>query len=1145
MLSRPLYTSIVLTVLVVAVILFSQNTRQLESITSNKYAPPVPSDSEQEYLSFRLKETSTEYGLVAQHRQLSHHLNTYSDAMGGGICVFDFNNDGWMDVFVVGGSGLTREYGKQSWWHSLEGNQLFENKNGNFENVTRSAGIVHPVHGIACGTADLDGDGDTDLTVSGLGGTIVYSNTGNGEFTKIDIPSLSEPNLWTTQLSFSDFNDDGLVDIYISNFVEFKKGSKTFENNRGFESTMVSDFDPTLFDPQPNQLLVNKGNFQFSRVDGLRNVLGRTIGARWTDLNDDGKNDLIVLNDFNTPNRVYLADKQGGFIEGGDEYQAFSLVGTRDLSESTDHTTKSQYYYFTRSTGEHNVRIYRKITNSHDILINNVEWSGFDSGKHLYSSDWGGISLDIDNNGLLDFYISAGKASSDADAQNVTQPQPNTLLLMNDEREYVGVSGEDKSVAPKSSRGVVSADLDNDGQLEIIVANNNDFIQVLTAAKSNSNHWVGIDVPLQSQFIGAKVIVSTAESTFSQTVSYKQNIFSQSDHRLHFGLGKTEEILKLEIVLTDGKTLEFKNLTADRYYKLNTNDMGITVTQSLSSKRTDVHNYKDLESAEGVALLSANKITDSEFDIISKVIWQKSSSSQKVAILKLLNSRNQLSHLLFLALKDESKEVVIEAIHSFQRKELELSVDWLIPILENPDDDVFCEVAKTFQFFYEQEEAVTFRKYRAVTPMIKQFERMSEVKKVCTLKSLAAAENTRVVPALTAYLKNKNNPVVLANIIRTLGLVRDSRAESDILNILRTNPAPMVTAQSMIALRRLESTDLNSEFIKVFSADQQNGNEKLQRSRLNRINTLLSLYEQSGTLVIPESWLTSAFSSLAIEIERYGSDAEKILLLKAIYYYGGEQYFPVLNALLKSESASVNLLALQIGYMLGEGDLRKQITDKIMQMETGRFFSFISGLLELRNVSIPREAILRLSKFSSPKSAEGMNVIEIVSKLQIADLNIYLELTRNSASPQFKSIILETLFVKRLRLQEILNYIGKPELDAKLRIIEYFYNNFELFDKQEVLQVRLMLKEVVSSDDITSKEKVDSLVLAAAEDNNVVIQYFTLISQQRSRLKVLSLLEANSNFNRIRDIEDFVKSTLTSGDASVAEKLMASYVLRE
>ncbi len=768
------------------------------------------------------KDVSLEWKLLVTHQQSSDHLTALTETLGSGVCVFDFNRDGWMDIFFVGGSGHSRHYGRKVWWNKASGNRLLLNKSGMFfEDITESAGLNQRIWGMSCATADFDNDGLSDLLVTGIKSNTLYRNNGDGSFVDVTAQSGIDRSHWSTSSSLGDFNQDGLLDIYISNYIRFQKGARTFERTSGFKTTGHVAFDPTLYDPEPNQLYLNKGDFKFEDIAtevGVSNSLGRSLGARWFDLNQDRRADLIVINDHNSPNQVFINEQGKTFKRGQADYAAFEVAGSHDLA----------FGDFDRN-GEIDFFMSRGMSHPPVLLTRPDEGGGYQDSawdsrlareRQLPYTGWGSVSGDFNNDGLLDLYIANGMMLPDLDSYFVPQAQKNSLYLNEGGQifnlvEPARVASGNLQQLALSSRSVVSADLDNDGKLELIVSNNNNPVQILGNQFDNNQSWLGLDLLTEnigSEVYGAVLEIETDAFVLKQIFDTKQNFLGQSDPRLHVGLGDSEQVNKLTLNWPDGTVSQFENLRANQYFVVGKNSNTITPVEidrvdepghrlAMQLSETELTAYAKL-------LLKATpgKVQDELFQV-----WQVGAYSVQALLLKGIQKNWHSYYLLLVreALASGNLELRLRAIDILQQAELEHSVAWLLPLLDDKNAEVQCAVARAFGAFFEEEEAVTHRKYLSVSPLIKLLETAVDDVRICAAHALAAAESKRAILPLLALLQDNMSIAVQEAAIRALGLIRDTKAKRKLISVVGNRTASaQVVASALIALKRLNEPDL-------------------------------------------------------------------------------------------------------------------------------------------------------------------------------------------------------------------------------------------------------------------------------------------------------------------------------------------------
>lgn len=1147
--NKLIYISVILTIASLFLVITNDSFYQTSHVKQSEYNPKVDN------VSIPLEnpppvfvDLSIHWNLVAQHSQTSKYLSSFSETLGAGICILDVNSDGWMDVFTVGGSGFTREYGKQSWWHKTSGNKLFINQNGlRLFDVTERSGINEIHHGFACSVADLDTDGDMDIIISGIGGVIIYSNDGMGHFTKVDVPILANSLLWTTQVAISDVNRDGLLDLYTTNFVEFKKGAKTFENNQGFETHTAVNFEPTLYDPQANQLFINRGNFTFELTNinsPVANGLGRSMGARWHDFNGDGHQDLLVLNDFNTSNRLYLADDKGAFTEAQSVYRNLLISGNKDLIINENSHNNRVNYYFTRSSGLRNILLEAKNKSDKQIFSDQADYSNLSKSESLFSSDWGAVQADLNNDGRKDIYIASGRPDPDPDSKHIAQAQPNRFYLNLGNGRFHKRSGEDSQVAPKSSRSVVSVDLDNDGKLEVIVANNNDFVQVLGVKNQVQHHWIGFSFPASHKFLGAKISLLSGQQEQIQRFSLNQNLFSQSDPRLHFGLGLENSAVNLKIELPSGKELQYSDLPVDRYYSLNPNDMQLTEQVYPVESPSLVTNFEHVSADESLLLARLILQTNGKYYNDIKALWAVSEPSVQQSILQIIEDKEErnINPLLFDALGQKDIELVLKAIGILKNQELEYSISWLIPLIEHKESRVVCAVAEAFQFFFEEEEAVLFRKKLSIAPMLKSLPKQKSDAQICILKALAASESNRAVPSLLKLLNQNLDNQVTAQLIRTLGLIRDSRATHDIVKILTKHLSNEVNVESLIALSRLNYSGLEELFFQHYEISEGLSTVERRIYLMGRLKDMEVFNDHAEKIVIPSTWLTDATRYLLEETVKHENHELIVQLLKTISSSKNKTFYTFLSVYLKDDSELIQKEALQAAISLSEPRQSGLHETVLAELPIETQERLVVGLKEQHGFSKSYIQYLSDKYLKSPDSRPV--ILSIVKLLQQHNVNHFIYLSLKTGTPRVKKNIYEFTLDNYIVIDDIPKSLLRIEDDqATLDFLEWYYQiNYEHYDKH-ILKVRVKLNQIFSNSDLDVSQKRNVFKLAAKRDSFVANQYFDFYLDNLTTMEILKMIDSVSQHERSTKLLNYASSILTQTSSTKTEKLLAAIII--
>lgn len=809
------------------------------------------------------QDISLDWQVVPLHQQTSEHLSALTETLGSGICAIDINRDGWMDLFFVGGSGHTRHYGKKSWWHRVQGNRLLLNKQGHhFEDVTERAGLQKPIWGMACAVADLNNDGFHDLIVTGVGANRIFKNNGDTTFSDVTAESGIISDHWSVGASLADFDGDGLVDLYISNYILFRKGARTFERTSGFRTTVDVAFDQTLYDPEPNRLYRNSGGFKFEEVTeemGVANSLGRSLGAKWFDINGDKWPDLLVINDHNTPNQLFINEQGKSFSRGGDRYAPFEIAGAHDVAINDFDNDSNKEFFMSRGMG-HPPVLLNYDANQHNFT--DTAWSrGVAQARLLPFSGWASTAADFNNDGFLDLYVANGATLPDIDSHFVPQAQTNSLFINDGKGGFVGQPPTSEPQHPYSSRGVVSIDLDNDGQLEIIVSNNNDPLQIFKNSAS-SNNWLVLDLDASyhdAEIYGAQLSIKTGFLTINRSLLPPQHFLSQSDRRVHIGLGKSSKVDELTIRWRNGSRSVFNDLSVNQFYSIDRESNTLKAQHyQVNSEAHFSHalsEYSDLALTNLARLLLNSSFHKPNGDDL-QAIWRHSSTAVRNETLILLaeqwenNAATPYLSIIKQALSDQDSEIRIHAIKLLKNAELETSVVWLIPLLNDREGKVQCAATEAFRFFFDEEEAVTHRKMLAISPLIKLLETGSPEARICAADALAAAENKRAVLPLMHQARQHHVVAVRAAAIRALGLIRDTEALPLLHQLVRDRSSEAsIVALGLIALSRLTDPLLNEIFNQVFNPNTQN--------QVQLYDTLYYLFSTPGGAVFPKAKLVT------------------------------------------------------------------------------------------------------------------------------------------------------------------------------------------------------------------------------------------------------------------------------------------------
>jgi hypothetical protein len=487
------------------------------------------------------------------------------ETMGGGVAIFDYDNDGWPDVFFVNGASLkdpqpdgqTLDKSAPEFWNRLYHN----NHDGTFTDVTAKAGLRGAGYGMGVATGDYDNDGFTDLLVTNYGGAILYHNTGDGTFTDVTAKSRIATSGWTTGAGFFDYNKDGCLDLVVCRYMEwdFSKGGIFCGVDKPGGRAYCH---PDEFKPASNYLFRNNCDGTFTDVSessGVGAVKGKALGLAFGDYNGDGWLDLYIAND-SAPQMLFRNNGDATFtnvaLDAGVAYnedgKTFSGMGTvfadfdnRGLPDILTTALPYEYYSFFRNLGKGQYS-YASVT------------AGLSITTRPYGG-WGIHAFDFDNDTVKEVFVANGHVMDNIE---VTQPhlhslQPPLLLKYNGNK-FVNISAAAGEVFTHAwaARGAAFGDLDNDGDIDIIVADLQGSAHLLRNEGGNRNHWIGLDLrgtKSNRDAIGAQVRLTSATGKVQYAmVSTAGSYLSASDRRVYFGLGPEQAVRDIRIQWPSG-----------------------------------------------------------------------------------------------------------------------------------------------------------------------------------------------------------------------------------------------------------------------------------------------------------------------------------------------------------------------------------------------------------------------------------------------------------------------------------------------------------------------------------------------------------------------------------------------------------------
>ncbi len=503
------------------------------------------------------REAAKEAGLVFRHFADASQQYRLPEIMGSGVALIDFDADGDLDVFFLQGASLQEGADPADSRFPPKtglGCRLFENRiapSGTlaFEDVTERAGIVFSGFAMGAAVGDYDGDGDPDVYVTGTGPNALFRNGGDGTFTRVEGP---QDRRWSTSASFVDYDQDGDLDLFFTNYVDF-----TVRNNKQcFSPVGARDYcNPTVYNPVPDRLFRNDGG-RFADVSGqagLGAAFGNGLGVTAADLNNDGRTDLYVAND-GTENQLWINQGDGRFenaamLSGaavnadGRPEAGMGVIAADFDSDGDDDLLLTHNTLETNTLYQNNGRgLFLDATNRFGLGGDSMPFTGF------------GLSwADFDHDGRLDVFVANGAVT----VMESLRGQPYPFLQEN--QFFRGAKGGFEvlpgaavwgALEPLVGRGVATGDIDMDGDLDVVVSNNNGPAR-LYLNQTDGDRMVRVKLVANGanpNGIGTQVGLHFADGTsFWRRLHRDGSYLSASEPAVHFGLGQASAIQSVEV----------------------------------------------------------------------------------------------------------------------------------------------------------------------------------------------------------------------------------------------------------------------------------------------------------------------------------------------------------------------------------------------------------------------------------------------------------------------------------------------------------------------------------------------------------------------------------------------------------------------
>ncbi|MDE0660405.1 MAG: CRTAC1 family protein [Gammaproteobacteria bacterium] len=491
---------------------------------------------------------------------------------GAGAGILDFDGDGRMDLWLIQGGPLTDRDTR-----ALPGDRLYRNtgtgRELRFEDSTQAAGVRATGYGMGIATGDIDNDGDTDVFLANFGENQLYLNAGDGRFRDITATAGIAGNDWSIAATFADIDADGLLDLYVANYLVFD-----IENHEPCRlySSRRSYCTPSNYLRATDKLYRNLGGGRFediSRSSGVDSRLGAGMGVVAADFNADDRIDFYVANDADE-NFLWLNRGDGRFED--DAPMAGAAVNGNGVAEASMGIAVADF----DDDGDEDLFMTHDVKESNTLFINDGSgWFedrsnilGVAAGSMAYTG-FGTGWIDVDSDGDLDLFAANGSVQIVESQRHAGVVPPlrqfNQLWLREGER-YRLADGGPAFTSDGVSRGAAFGDLDNDGDIDIVVANNHGPVRLYRndSRAGAATHWLGLDLKRgESPAIGARATLPGAHSA-NRTVRTGGSYASARDPRILFGLGDDAAPRHVHVRWPNGERQRYGPLDADRYHVL-------------------------------------------------------------------------------------------------------------------------------------------------------------------------------------------------------------------------------------------------------------------------------------------------------------------------------------------------------------------------------------------------------------------------------------------------------------------------------------------------------------------------------------------------------------------------------------------------
>jgi hypothetical protein len=517
--------------------------------------------------SIVLRDVTRETGITFKHTDGSSGQRYIVESVSAGLALFDYDGDGDEDIYFLNGAAL-----KGTKYDIPPENVLYRNDGRfKFTDVTDEAGVGETGFGLGVAAGDYDNDGDLDLYVNNYGPNVLYRNNGNGTFTDVTKQAgVANGHKVGAAAFFLDMDKDGDLDLFVTNYLKF-----TYQNHLMRTSKGIPKYaGPMDFPPMPNDLFRNDGDGTFTNISeksGVAEHKGWGMGGVCADYDNDGDTDVYIANDV-AANFLFDNDGTGKFEEVGLlAGLAYDIQGNEHGSmgiDCGDYDNDGRLDFYQTSYSLELATLYKNLGDRmfEDVTI--VTGAGAGTLSHV---TWGNSFVDFDNDGDRDIFITCGHLQDNVELYNdtATTLSRNIILMNTGNGKYVDISNQsgDGMKVKLRSRGAAFDDLDNDGDIDVVILNSRAEPTILRNDSLSKGHWIQVRLrgtKSNRNGVGAQVKVVAGDLALLDEVHSGRGYQSHYGMRLHFGLGNREKINRIEVRWIGGGIDTLKDITVDQ-----------------------------------------------------------------------------------------------------------------------------------------------------------------------------------------------------------------------------------------------------------------------------------------------------------------------------------------------------------------------------------------------------------------------------------------------------------------------------------------------------------------------------------------------------------------------------------------------------